>query len=193
MLRTTILYTVSVLLALAILVVSLFAATFRSVRAAPLRPTPTATASTIVSPTPTAINYAFPYPGVLPDSPLWIFKAVRDRLLLWVTFDKVAKTELLLLYADKRLEAAKVLIEGGKPDIGVTTSIKGEKYLNDAVGELLQAQKENQNVDLVKVKIQNSLAAHLAILTTLQQKSPEISAALKEAISVNRSTTTLLP
>ena len=101
MLRTSVIYAVSVLLAVTILIISLLAVTFRSVRAAPLlKSSPsasvTATASANPSPTPTANNYAFPYPGVLPDSPLWLIKAARDRILLWLTFDKVGKAEKML-------------------------------------------------------------------------------------------------
>lgn len=190
MFRTTLLYGVSVLLAIAILIVSLFAVTYRSVHAAA---SPVATATATVSPTPAVIDYPFPYPGVLPDSPLWVFKAVRDRVILWLTFDKIANTEKLLFYSDKRLEAARVLIEGGKADIGITTSVKAEKYLSDAVNQLLLAKKEGGNIDLLEARMKKSTVAHLQVLTRLQERSPEIFAALKEAISINRSASSLLP
>lgn len=191
MLRTSLLYFAGVFLAISILVVSLFAATFRSVRAAPIKATPSA--SSVVSPTPSAVNYTMPYPGVLPDSPLWFLKAARDRVLLWLTFDSLAKSERLLLYADKRIEAAKVLVEGGKPTLGVTTAIKGEKYLYEAASELVTAKKNGQNIEILGAKIKTSIAAHREIIESLQKRSPDLFAALKETLSLNQSTSLLLP
>jgi len=79
------------------------------------------------------VDYYLPYPGILPDHPLYWLKMVRDRVQLWLTTDQLAKAEKLLLYADKRLGAGWALIEGNKVDLGVTTLTKAEKYLERAV------------------------------------------------------------
>ena len=105
----------------------------------------------------------------------------------------MAKPRRCFLYADKRVEASKFLIEGGKPEVGVTTAVKGEKYLNDAVNEIIQAKENGQDVSYIESKVKTSIAAHLQLLEQLQQHSPEMFAALKEAIDINKSTTTLLP
>lgn len=76
------------------------------------------------------VEYYLPYEGdVLPDSTLWFFKALRDRIWYAFTFDDLKKSELNLLFSDKRLVSAKLLFEKKKPDIGLSTLMKGEKYM----------------------------------------------------------------
>lgn len=80
------------------------------------------------------IDYYLPYPGkVLPDSPLWPVKALRDKVWLFLTTNQSRKAELKLLFADKRVGSAKLLFEKDKPEIGFTTLTKAEKYLEEAV------------------------------------------------------------
>jgi hypothetical protein len=78
------------------------------------------------------IPYNFPYPGILPDSPLWPIKALRDRVWVALTTNKDKKAEVLLFLADKRIAAAKMLFEKGKAEIGFATLTKAEKYLEAA-------------------------------------------------------------
>src|SRR3989304_6415715 len=49
------------------------------------------------------IVYQLPYPGILPDHPLYTLKAVRDRIQVFLTRDNLKKAEIYLLYSDKRL------------------------------------------------------------------------------------------
>lgn len=79
------------------------------------------------------IEYSLPYAGgVLPDNTFWIVKATRDRLWYFITFDNLKKSYLNLLFSDKRLVSAKNLFEKKKPDLGLTTLTKGEKYLEES-------------------------------------------------------------
>lgn len=188
MFRTTLIYAVSVLLALGILVVSLFAVTFRSVRAN----TTSAVLGKVVVASPTPVNYALPYPGILPDSPLWSLKALRDRVFLWLTFDPKAKAERRLLYGDKRLGAAKALIEGGKVELGISTAVKGEKYLSEAVGEYLKTKENFKNFNEVADKLNRAVAKHKEVIMSLQEKSPEVKELLREALKLNQSVVDLL-
>jgi len=89
------------------------------------------------------VDYFLPYPGILPDSPLYKIKMVRDRIWLWLTRQSSKKLDLLLLFADKRIGAGEILIKGNKVALGVSTLTKGEKYLERAVGEVnrLSAEK----------------------------------------------------
>lgn len=89
------------------------------------------------------IDYQLPYPGrVLPDSPFWPLKAMRDKAWLWITTNPTRKAELKLLFADKRLGSARVLFEKGKPEEGLTTLTKAEKYLEEAG---MQAEENKKN------------------------------------------------
>jgi hypothetical protein len=82
------------------------------------------------------IDYYLPSPGpILPDNPLWKVKALRDKLWLVITTKKENKVLLYLLFADKRLVAAKMLYEKGNYDLGFTTLSKAEIYLKQASDE----------------------------------------------------------
>ena len=92
------------------------------------------------------IDYVLPYPGkILPDSPLWYLKALRDRVQFFVTSNPSRKSELSLLYADKRLGASRLLFEKDKPSLGLTTLTKGEKYLEKAL--LLEEENRKNGMD----------------------------------------------
>lgn len=182
MLRTTLVYVLGVSIALGILLVSLFAVTFRAgrvrgaVSVAAIEPW-------FVSPTPTPVNYRLPYPGLLPDSPFWFLKAIRDRFVLFFAWDPKSKIEEVLLLADKRLAAAEALINGGKESIGVSTAIKGEKYLQEAVNLFLST----KGLEVEKrVKLETALAKHKEVIKALQERSPELNNSLKEALETDR-------
>ena len=55
------------------------------------------------------VIYNLPYPGLLPDSPLYITKIARDRITDFLTRDNLKKAELYLLYSDKRASMSLVL------------------------------------------------------------------------------------
>lgn len=114
------------------------------------------------------VNYYLPYPGILPDHPLYKIKMVRDRFWLWLTSDAIDKGELLLLIADKRLGAGKVLIEGNKVSLGISTLWKGEKYLNEAAEALLSVKKKGLEIGAFPEKIRNASLKHEEILQELK-------------------------
>lgn len=111
------------------------------------------------------VNYYLPYPGILPDHPLYWVKMIRDRVQLWFIFDKEQKAEKMLLYSDKRLGAAWALIEGQKQDLGVTTLTKGEKYLEEAV-RLASDQ-------IFKEKLNKAMMKHQEVLKLLENKTAD--------------------
>jgi hypothetical protein len=120
------------------------------------------------------IDYELPYPGkVTPDHFLWPVKALRDRVWYIVTTDKLRKTELLLLFADKRIGAARDLFEKGKADLGYSVLTKAEKYLEEAA----KSEKENRsagiNTSEILLKINTSALKHYETMEGLMNSSPE--------------------
>jgi hypothetical protein len=76
------------------------------------------------------IEYYLAYQGKInPDSLLWYGKALRDKVWYLVTFDSLKKAELNLLFSDKRLNSSIELFKNNKPDLGLSTLTKAEKYL----------------------------------------------------------------
>jgi len=133
------------------------------------------------------VDYFLAYPGVLPDHFLYPIKMTRDRIWLWLTMDPLKKAELLLLFADKRLGAGKVLIEGNKVDLGVTTFSKAEKYLQRAANQERAAnQKGKDTVNLVK-KLYNASFKHEEVLMGCQEKcTNENSEVMDDILEVNQ-------
>src|SRR5688572_9010962 len=103
----------------------------------------TATPSPVSTPSPYEVDYEIAYVGrILPDSSMWPIKAGRDRLLYLFTFNHLKKADLALLFSDKRLISSRTLFESKKPDIALSTLTKGEKYLEIAAKEELEARKK---------------------------------------------------
>lgn len=79
------------------------------------------------------IPYQLAYPGkVLPNHFLWPVKAMRDKIWLTVTTDQNQRTNLLLLFADKRLASSVTLLEQNDYENSLTALVKAESYLERA-------------------------------------------------------------
>ncbi len=113
------------------------------------------------------VDYYLPYPGILPDNPLYNLKAIRDRVRLWLIFDEGKKAQRELLYADKRINAAVALVAGGKAGLGVSTASKAEKYLEQAVDRVTKLQKVGQDVDGLLLTLAKATAKHVEIIEGL--------------------------
>ncbi len=120
-----------------------------------------------------AIDYYLPYPGILPDHFLWPVKVIRDRLWFFVVRDSAKKADILLLFADKRVGMARELIRGGKPEIGVSTATKAEKYLEEAFAEAEKAQAKGADMGIFYERLAKSSLKHEEVLVSLMRISPE--------------------
>lgn len=128
-----------------------------------------------ISPTPTPVKYDLPYPGLLPDSPLYFLKTARDRIINFLIADPLKKAEFYLLQADKRLQTGVYLIKKnqGKEDLAESTISKGENYFEQAIREAEKAKKQGR--DTIPILERLSLAAkkHKEVLKELETKSPQ--------------------
>src|SRR3989339_1529841 len=88
------------------------------------------------------VIYNLPYPGLLPDSPLYVIKVARDRITDFLTRDNLKKAELYLLYSDKRISMSLILASKGKSQLAIDTFVKGEKYFLKIPELLRSAQKQ---------------------------------------------------
>ncbi len=128
----------------------------------------------ITSPTPTptkTVDYALPYPGILPDHPLYFLKALRDRILGWVISDPIKKVEFNLLMADKRLAMGSLLFDEGKKDLALTTVSKGEKYFDQAVSNLMIARGVSKDsASVLAVRLNKAAQKHEEVIKDLMSK-----------------------
>src|SRR3989344_4302328 len=92
----------------------------------------------------TAIDYALPYPGLLPDSPLYVLKTIRDRIVEILISDPIKKANFELLQADKRLNEGVSLFNKGekKYALAETTISKGENYFEKGIAQIERAKKQ---------------------------------------------------
>lgn len=121
------------------------------------------------------IEYQFPFPGtVLPDSPMWSVKALRDKIWYTLTTDHLKKAEMALLFSDKRLQISQTLFQNKKPDIALSTLSKGEKYLETAVSEEAKAREKGIDTASFLSKLATASLKHRQIIEeNLFPLSPE--------------------
>jgi hypothetical protein len=120
------------------------------------------------------VIYNLPYPGILPDNPLYIFKIIRDRAREITTRDYLKKADLYLLFSDKRAAMALALVDNGKDKLAVSTLSKAEKYF-EKIPDILKTSKKqgvSPSSDAVnRLKLSNS--KHREIAQDLLKKLPQ--------------------
>jgi len=169
--KKTLLVIATLAFAFGVLFVSVFRTASVKYDFNPLNPEET---TTVLGDSTSQVDYYLPYPGkVLPDSPLWPLKAVRDKLWLLANTNPSREAELKLLFADKRLGGAEVLFEKGKPEIGLTTLTKAEKYLEEADDLEKSNRKMGINTDDFLVKIAKAALKHYEVTSLILKVAPE--------------------
>ncbi len=119
------------------------------------------------------ITYYFPYPGkILPDSPFWPLKALRDKIWIFMTRDLGKRAELKLLCADKRLISSRMLFEKDKPEIALSTLTKAEKYLEEAVNIEEQSRGEGSDTSTLLLKLSNASLKHQEVINEILEMAP---------------------
>lgn len=130
-----------------------------------------ATASNAAESSASAVTYQLPYPGLLPDNPLYFFKALRDRVTEMLIADTLKKAQFFLLQADKRVSSAIVLQEKGKIDLAVSTAGKGTNYLVSAHALGQKAKDEGKDIAAFSKKLKAALTKHQEVLISLASKT----------------------
>ncbi|KKR79472.1 MAG: hypothetical protein UU25_C0013G0009 [Microgenomates group bacterium GW2011_GWB1_40_9] len=120
------------------------------------------------------IEYALPYPGILPDHPLYFVKRVRDAVLEMVIIEPVRKSEFYILQADKRLQMGIMFIEQKKFSLAETTISKAEKYMEKAVTGLSTYKTSGGVIAPYVIEhAEKAAAKHAEVLQELLVQVPE--------------------
>lgn len=142
---------------------------------------PTATPT----PTPAPIEYALPYPGILPDNPLYVLKNVRDRIIELLISDPVNKTEFYILQADKKLNMAVTLVSLGKNSAAETMLSESETARAQAVDGLAKMEAAGKQVPgYVIEKLTLSLRKHEEVLAGLRRPTDAVVALMKKVAAI---------
>jgi hypothetical protein len=84
-------------------------------------------------------EYKLPYPGMLPDSPFYKLKTLRDKLVLFLIRDPYKKAQKHLQLADRILFEALKLAEKNNISLALHTAFKGENHMTQLVDTVKQA------------------------------------------------------
>lgn len=118
------------------------------------------------------VNYELPYSGLLPDSPIYFLRIIRDRMVGFLISDPLKKSEFDLLQADKRLNAGISLFKKGKIELGISTISKAENYFEESLEKAKKAHSEGMDIQEIKRKLIDSSKKHLEELGFLEKKAP---------------------
>ncbi len=113
-------------------------------------------------------EYLLPYPGILPDHPLYFLKQVRDGILDRLIMDPLRKAEFHVLQADKRLNMGRMLVDNGKGMLAEQVISKGENYLERAVSGLSEFKSTGRAVPGSLIdRLTRSTEKHIEVLDDL--------------------------
>ncbi len=132
-------------------------------------------------------DYVLPYPGLLPDHPLYFLKMVRDRIQLWFTRQSVDQAKLLLHYGDKRIAASLALAEKGKIGLAASTAGKAEGYLERALTAAKLAETQGEDVADLYDQLFRATKKHDKVLLGVLSRTPdEAKTMIEPVIEVNK-------
>ena len=144
-----------------------------------------------ITPSPTQapkeIEYTLPYPGILPNNPLFIAKTIRDRLQEVFTLNPLRKAEFYLLQADKKLSSSLILFGLGKEDMAEKMLSKSQDYLEKAIDGEETAKNSSESLLELSGKIKQSSKKQSELINGLYEKSKaEIKLKLKEDLEQSK-------
>lgn len=120
------------------------------------------------------VEYQLPYPGLLPDSPLYFLKAVRDAVIDFLISDPLKKADFYLLQADKRVNAGFYLVETkNNYELAESTISKGENYFEKAIVKTKEANSQGMDIGGIKNRLLASSQKHQEVIADLMTKTPK--------------------
>ena len=120
------------------------------------------------------IEYAMPYPGLLPDSPFYGLKMFRDRVVGFLISDPLKQAEFDLLQSDKRIGAGIYLInkDAKKASLSLTTVSKGQQYFKKAIADSRSAKTQGYPIKTFTSKLHLSAQKQQELLKDIAKKIP---------------------
>ena len=124
-------------------------------------PTPTS----MPAPSEHKVEYLLPYPGILPDHPLYFLKTLRDRILEALIVDPLRKSEFYLLQADKRLNMGIFFGAKGKALDTAESMTTAEQFMERTVAGLVTFRNSGSQVPASMVdRLEKSIGKHVEVL-----------------------------
>lgn len=116
-------------------------------------------------------DYSLAWPGILPDSPLYKIKVLRNKIIEKMILTPVKRIEFDLLMADKTIYASKLLLEKREIAKAKETALKGENYYSMLVQDYNKAIQQGKKIPLeLDQKITFAAQKHQQIFKELENK-----------------------
>ena len=133
-----------------------------------------ASSSSAKMPSTSEVNsYQLPYPGMLPDNPLYFLKVFRDDLTALFLGKPLDKAEFDLLQSDKNVEASYLLVtqQQGKAALAWTTFSTAQDYFDQAISQTESAQKQGYSVKDISKRLATANQKHVQTLQAVAQQT----------------------
>lgn len=115
-----------------------------------------------------------PDPGITPDSPLYFFDTLFERMGLFFARGAEAKARKALAISEEKLAEAKVMADQGKEDAAEVAANRYGETISVVAGALAQAAKTGEAFDeALKSLIAKATSVHLSVLSEVYEKVPE--------------------
>ena len=116
-------------------------------------------------------EYTLPYPGILPDHPLYVFKKFRDRIMEMLIADPVRKVEFYILQSDKSVSSVIFLVSQKKYALALQTLHDSKNAKAQTVNALTAMHAEGKEVPAyILERLKNSFLKQFEILQDFEQK-----------------------
>jgi Domain of unknown function (DUF5667) len=117
------------------------------------------------------VSYDLPWPGILPDNPLYLLKVIRDNVVNLFITDPLKKADYDLLMSDKRLVSARMLVDKGEYQLAVTTLSKAGNYFDEAIQLASTAKQQGENASPILDKLSRASQEHQKVIYGMEQKT----------------------
>lgn len=125
--------------------------------------------------TPTPIDYQLPYPGMLPDNPLYFLKAIRDAITAFFLSKPLDKAAFDLQQSDKNIQASYLLLtqQQGKAALSLQTFSQGQDDFDQALTQAASAKKQGYSTKDLAVKLSAANQKHEQILEAIAKSGQQ--------------------
>lgn len=121
------------------------------------------------------VNYTLPYPGMLPDHPLYFLKSVRDSIIGVLISDPIKKAEFYLLAADKQIASAQTLADSEKDELAQKSIKNAKNNISLALLEIQKAKQQKKDYIPLRDRIKAASIKHAEVLENIDRVTGDTS------------------
>ena len=125
---------------------------------------------------PTSVDYQLPYPGMLPDNPLYFLKVIRDNLTSFFLSKPVDKANFYLLQSDKNVEASYLIAtqQPGQTALALGTFSQAQDDFAQALSQATSAKKQGYSTNDIVKKLASANQKHVQLLQVVAQQTNQM-------------------